>query len=135
MAITPAYREFLEELLAPLGPVGLRRMFGGAGVFYGSTMFGLVVGETLYLKVGDANRPDYDAVGMRPFCYRGRGGREIALSYYELPGSLLDEPDELLDWARKAILVAMDAARQAPAKRRRAAAAGTGRPARKGPPR
>lgn len=121
MAVTPAYREFLLELLAPLGPVGLRRMFGGAGVFYGGTMFGLVVDDTLYLKVSEANRPDFDAADMKPFSYKGRGGRTVSLGYYELPGGLLDEPDELLDWARKAILVAMEAARQAPVKRRRAA--------------
>ena len=35
MPISPEYREFVAELLAPLGPIGIRNMFGGAGVYYG----------------------------------------------------------------------------------------------------
>ena len=37
------FTEFLLELLAPLGPVSARRMFGGVGLFHGGMMFGLHV--------------------------------------------------------------------------------------------
>ena len=40
-----ALAETLLELLAPLGPVQIRRMFGGSGVFLDGLMFGLVVGR------------------------------------------------------------------------------------------
>ncbi len=119
MAINPAFRDFVAELLAPLGPVGLRAMFGGAGIFYGGTMFGLLAQDTVYFKVGEGNRADFEAAGSDPFAYRGRNGREIALSYYALPEALLEDQDLLLDWARKAVAAALEAARREPLARRR----------------
>ena len=44
------YRAFLEEMLAPLGGVAIRRMFGGLGLFRDRLMFGLVVRDVLYFK-------------------------------------------------------------------------------------
>lgn len=119
MAVNPAFRELVAELLSGLGPVGLRSMFGGAGVFYGGTMFGLIARDTLYFKVGEANREDFLAAGAEPFLYRGKNGREIALGYYALPEMLLEDPEELVLWARKAIAVAIEAARREPVARRR----------------
>jgi DNA transformation protein len=45
MARPDKLAEYLLELLAPLGPVSARRMFGGAGLFHGGTMFGLLARE------------------------------------------------------------------------------------------
>ena len=53
--MTPAYRTWLIELFAPLGPVSVRRVFGFWGLYLGETMFGLVADERIYLKT-DAGR-------------------------------------------------------------------------------
>jgi DNA transformation protein and related proteins len=42
---------YLLELLAPLGPISARRMFGGVGLFHGGMMFGLIARDELFLKV------------------------------------------------------------------------------------
>ena len=44
---------YLLELLAPLGPVSARRMFGGVGLFHNGTMFGLIARDELFFKVGE----------------------------------------------------------------------------------
>ncbi len=103
-----AYADFVLEQLEPLGGVGARRMFGGVGLFRDGLMFGLIATDTLYLKVDDMTRGDYEAAGAGPFLYV-REGREIALSYYEAPAELFDDPDELSDWARRAFEAAMRA--------------------------
>ena len=46
--------------------------------------------------------------GVGPFLYT-REGREIALSYYEAPAELFDDPDELSAWARRAFEAAIRA--------------------------
>ncbi len=103
-----AYADFVLEQLEPLGGVGARRMFGGVGLFRDALMFGLIAADTLYLKVDDENRGNYEAAGAGPFLYT-REGREIALSYYEAPAEMFDDPDALSDWARRAYEAALRA--------------------------
>jgi len=118
MAISPEFQEFLQDQLALFGPIGIRRMFGGAGVFRDGLMFALVVDETLYLKVGDMNRDDFERAGMKPFTYM-RKSKPASLGYYEVPADVLEDRQEMRDWAERAFAVALAAARAKPAKKRR----------------
>ena len=99
--------EFIRELFAPFGPVAVKRMFGGAGIFRDGLMFGLIIRDVIYLKVDDTNADDFKREGSTPFTYtRGRkSGRpsEHALPYWRLPERLYDDPDELAAWARRAL--------------------------------
>jgi DNA transformation protein len=92
----------LEELLAPLGPVMLKRMFGGYGVFLDGLMFGLVSDERLYFKTSEASRAAFEAEGLGPFTYTKKGATAVLTSYWQAPERLLDDPDELVEWARTA---------------------------------
>ena len=98
--------DFIRDLFAPFGPVTVRRMFSGTGIFAGGLMFGLIVRDVIYLKVDDSNRAYFEREGSRPFTYmRGRKtGRptEHALPYWRLPERLYDNPDELAVWAKRA---------------------------------
>jgi DNA transformation protein len=122
MAVSQEYRDFIAESLAPLGRVTLRRMFSGAGVFQGDLMFGLVTDDTLYLKVDETTRGDFEAAGCRQFTYRARG-RDNPLAFWQVPDTLLDDPDELCRWARLAVDVAFRARAKAMPKGRAKAAA------------
>ncbi len=119
MAVSAEFQAFVAELLAPVGPVSIRRMFGGAGVFYDDVMFALIAGEVLYLKVDDASRGDFEAAGTRPFRYQTRHGERALAGYWELPEELLDQPEECVAWSRKAIDVALRAKAAKRPKRRR----------------
>lgn len=118
MAISPEFQAFLHDQLALFGPIGIRRMFGGAGIFRDGLMFGLVVDETLYLKAGDANRGDFERAGMKPFTYM-RKSKPASLGYYEVPADVLEDPQDMRDWAEKAFAVALAAARARPPNKRR----------------
>lgn len=109
MTASPEFLDFLLDMLAPVGPVSVRRMFSGAGLFRDGLMFGLVSGDTLYLKADEDNRADFAAAGMGPFTYRKKGGRVTALSYYEAPAEALDDPEALAEWARAAQAAAVRA--------------------------
>jgi DNA transformation protein len=118
---------YLLELLAPLGPVAARRMFGGVGLFHNGTMFGLIARDELFFKVGDANRPAYEAAGEAPFSYETKHGTNTLNSYWRCPPDLLDDADTLQTWARDAVAVAATAARAKPKAARKQAAPRAGR--------
>lgn len=111
--------DYLAELFEPVGNVRIRRMFGGQGLFRDGLMFGLVAGEAIYLKVDDTTRPAFEGEGCGPFVYGSKNGRETSLGYYRLPERLLDEPEELRDWALAAIDVAIRANAAKPLKNRK----------------
>jgi len=116
MAVSAAFLDLLSELLAGLGPLTVKKMFGGASLQVDALAFALVFGETLYLKVDDANRAAFEAEGCSPFVYAMKDGREASLGYWSLPESGLDDPDEAVRWAR----LGLEAARRAksPAKKK-----------------
>jgi DNA transformation protein len=117
MVASDNFAEFLREQLAPLGRVTMRRMFGKTGVFCDGLMLGMVTGDTLYFRVDDHNRAEFkEAQSFPPLNYEKKG-RAIDLSFWRAPERLLDEPDELVTWARAALA----AARRVAAKRERTA--------------
>ncbi len=120
MAVSPEFQAFVAELLAPVGPVAIRRMFGGAGAFYDEVMCALIADEVLYFKVDDSNRADFEAAGKGPFEYDTKNGRRALGGYYELPDDLFEAPDEFVVWALRSIDVAFRArAAKHPKSRRR----------------
>ena len=114
MATSSATLEHLRELLAPVGAISVRRMFGGAGIYCDGLMFGLVADDTLYFKADDRNRPAFEAESMSPFAYEKKGGQVAIMSFWRAPERLLDEPDELAGWAREALAAAHRAASAKP---------------------
>ena len=117
MVASDSFAEFLREQLAPLGGVAMRRMFGKTGVFCDGVMLGMVTENTLYFRVDDQNRTTFkEAESFPPLNYQKKGSA-IDLSFWRVPERLFDEPDELLDWARAALV----AAHRVAAKRAKAA--------------
>ena len=102
MSASEGFVELLKDTMRGLGPVSVRRMFGGAGIYADGVMFGLIADDTHYLKADEKTKRDFEAEGLGPFVYEG-GGRTIAMSYWCIPERLLDDPDEMVAWARTAL--------------------------------
>ncbi|MFN8121958.1 MAG: TfoX/Sxy family protein [Thermoleophilia bacterium] len=79
----------IESGLTNLGPVTMRPMFGGWGVFLDGAMFALVSRERLYLKTDERNRGEFERAGLEPFTFT-RKGEEITTSYHRAPEPLED---------------------------------------------
>ena len=115
MVASNGFAEFLRDQLEPLGHVALRRMFGKTGVFCDGVMLGMVTDNTLYFRDDDQNRAKFaEARDAPPLNYRKKGST-IDLAFWRAPERLMDEPDELVDWAR----AALGAARRVAAKRKK----------------
>ncbi len=105
MAVSPSFRTFIVDQLGRVVPrVRARSMFGGVGIYAGDVFFALIADDTLYLKVDESNRPDFEARGMGPFQPYGTGGE--VMQYYQVPAELLEDAEALRPWAEKAIAVA-----------------------------
>jgi DNA transformation protein len=101
----------LLDLLAPLGPVAARPMFGGHGFFQGGVMFALVWRETFFVRTDERNRPVHEAEALAQFLYPDRCGRPKRMPYFQVPPAALDDAEEMERWARPALEAARRNAR------------------------
>lgn len=110
MAKGESFHDFVKELFAGLGPVQIKRMFGGAGGYADGVMFLLLADEVIHLKADEALKAELRAQGCGPFVWEPqsgpRAGEKVDLGYWRLPDSALDDPDEAVIWGRKALAVA-----------------------------
>lgn len=98
-----SFKVYVEsELLRDVEGISIRRMFDGYGVYVRGICIGLINKGTLYFKVDDGNKEEYEAQGSKPFIYQGHTGKTVALSFWEVPASVMDNPSEIVEWVRKA---------------------------------
>jgi DNA transformation protein and related proteins len=109
VSVSAAYRQFVLEQLGRVVPVTSRNMFGGVGIYTNGLFFALIDDDTLYLKVDDSNRADYEAAGCGPF---RPYGDERTMQYYELPADVLEDAEALERWVTRAVAVAASARRK-----------------------
>ena len=111
MTVTGGFRSLvLEQLGRVVRDVRGRSMFGGVGIYSGDLFFALISDDTLYFKVDDSTRPDFESRKMTPFRPYGPDGE--VMQYYCVPPELLDDVDLLGKWAQKAVEVARRARRR-----------------------
>jgi len=113
-----------RELLAPLGAVRVRRMFGGHGFYIDDLFVALIAGERLYLKTDAQSRPLFEAAGCEPFVFDS-AGKQVSISYFSAPEEAMESPPLMQPWARHALSAAL---RARAAKPRAAAPAKKARP-------
>jgi DNA transformation protein len=90
--------EILDRL-AGLGDVTGRALFGGHGLYWRETIFGILFRNRLYLKADDHSKADFVSRGMGPF---RPNDRQTLKSYHEVPAGFGADPKALLSWVREA---------------------------------
>jgi DNA transformation protein len=107
-------REHIAELFAPFGPVAVRRMFSGSGIFAQGLMIALLVDGVIFLKADESTVPQFEQEGLTPFSYRTKEGRRTLTSYWRMPERLYDAPEALAEWARSSMAAAQRAPKRRP---------------------
>ena len=121
----PPFVSHCVELLATLGAVRVRRMFGGWGLYVDELFIAIIAFERLYLKADANSRHAFEMAGCEPFVYDAKG-QAVSLGYWTAPADALDAPGLMEPWARRAMQAAL-AARAARAARMPRAASGAAR--------
>ena len=98
--------EHLQDVFRLFGPVEVRRMFGGRGIFRDGLMFGLMSDDLLYLKADAENVSHFEEQDLPQFEYL-RQGRVTKLSYYRAPDAVMDDCIEAAMWARRSFAAAL----------------------------
>jgi len=93
------------DQLSALPDVRARAMFGAHGLYSGENFFGILDEGRLFFKTDAQSQADYMARGMRPFTYKSKG-KVMTMNYHEVPPDVLEQPQELAEWARRAISIA-----------------------------
>lgn len=114
-----AVAQSLAARLMARGPVEAKSMFSGHGLFLDGICFALVTHDTVFLKVDERNRPDFERAGMGPF--RPWADRDTALvTFYEAPAAVVKDACKFAAWSAKALTAARDyRAKKKPRKSRR----------------
>ena len=81
-------------------------MFGGAGIYAGDVMFGLVADGQIYLKTDADTVPASERENCAPFQYDTKTGKRTITSYWRMPDRLYDDAAELAQWAKAALGIA-----------------------------
>jgi len=100
--------EQAKDLFSDLGAISHRKMFGGAGIYAEGVMFALVLSDEIMIKATGAFVKDLEAEGSTPFIYEAKG-MSSKMSYWRLPESAFDDPEEATEFARRALVCAHEA--------------------------
>lgn len=98
------------ELLAPLGTVRARRMFGAHGLYVDELFVAIVDADRLYLKADADSAAQFAAAGGQPFTYP-RSGKTAMLGFWTVPAEALEAPELMRPWGRLAMQAAVQARR------------------------
>ncbi|NKJ91628.1 competence protein TfoX [Rhizobium leguminosarum bv. viciae] len=89
--------------IAPAGCIDIRRFFGGSALVRNGAQFGFVMKGTLYLRVDEAMRAEFEADGSEPFSYSAAGREVTVRRYYAVPAHVIDDPALLHSYAERAL--------------------------------
>ncbi len=105
MAVSDDQIAFALELLADLGPVTTRKMFGGVGFYSDGTIFAILMSDgALHLKGAGAMPDRFEAAGWARWTYQRDGAEKpTAMPYWRVPEDVLEDPETACDWARSVL--------------------------------
>jgi DNA transformation protein and related proteins len=97
----------IEEMFSALGPVTIKRMFGGKGVYHRGLIVGVVFDGEMLLKSDLISAPQFEAAGARRWTYAGQKGKSVKMPYWHIPDEAFDDPDIMARWVRLAYEAAL----------------------------
>jgi DNA transformation protein len=95
-----SFADFILDQLQDLPDLECRAMFGGHGLYQDEIFFGIIAKGRLYFKTDEKSAALYRRRGMKPF---RPNAKQTLKNYYEVPGEVLEDRDEVAAWARAAI--------------------------------
>ena len=99
----------IEDMFAALGPVTIKRMFGGKGVYHRGRILAVEIRDEMRLKADALSAPDFEAAGATQWTYQGKTGGVVKMPYWSVPEEAFDDPDIMARWARTAFEAALRA--------------------------
>jgi DNA transformation protein and related proteins len=106
MQLNASFVKHALEAMASVAPISYRRIFNGIGVYHLGVQFAIILHEHLYFRASEDSRCLFEARQMPAFQPRGAG--MVESFFFQLPGDVLNQSEELKYWMR----IAVEAAHQ-----------------------
>ena len=87
----------IEALFEPFGPVTVRRMFGGAGIYADGLCFAIASRGEVYVKADAETQAVFAAAGSEPFVYEMQG-KPKAMGFWRLANPMVRPVAGLVPW-------------------------------------
>lgn len=113
MARPSEFVQFVLELMAPIGGIRARAMFGGFGIYQEEIMFAIIVDDRLYFKADSATYRKFTAKNLSQFTYVARG-KTVTMQFYEAPPEVFESPPAMRIWAQQSVAAALRARKGKP---------------------
>ena len=97
----------IEDMFQSLGPVTIKRMFGGKGIYHMGRILAVEVDDEILLKADDVSAAEFEAAGARRWAYEGKKGKAINMPYWSIPDDAFDDPDVMAHWVGLAYAAAL----------------------------
>lgn len=95
--------DLIRDMFESLGEVTIKRMFGGKGIYHQGRILALEVDGDILLKADTVSAPAFSEAGARQWVYVGKArSGPVAMPYWSIPETALDDPDDLAIWVRLA---------------------------------
>ena len=94
-----SFKDFVLDQLAGVDDVEARRMFGGFGLYQDKTFFGIIHKGELFFKTDQSTVGEYRKRKMKPF---HPNAEQTLKNYYQVPAEIIEDADELRQWAVQA---------------------------------
>ena len=98
----------IEDMFETLGPISIRRMFGGKGIYCEGVILAVEVDGEILLKGDAETAPVLEEAGARQWAYDGKG-KPVKMPYWSIPDSAYDDPEEMARWVKLAYSAALRA--------------------------
>ncbi len=102
----PELINYYAEIFESLGPIEVKRFFGGWGFRHMDTQFAVYLRDVLYLVVDDVLREKLKEIGAIAFSYEKTNKTIMVERFYSVPDDFLENPDALMPFVDEAFHIA-----------------------------
>jgi DNA transformation protein len=119
MSVDEGLYTWVQEALAPLGAVTMRKMMGGATLYLGGTVFAILDEGEIWFKADAETDAIWDAEGCERFTFSMGDGKTGSMNYRRGPSDVHDDAEAMQRWAALALEAGARAAAKKKPKRAR----------------
>lgn len=100
----------IAEMFDGLGPVTIKKLFGGKGIYHHGLIIAIDLRGEVMLKADEDSAAEFAAAGSKQWVYtNSKRKTPVAMPYWSIPDDAVDDADEFTKWASKAYEAAVRA--------------------------
>lgn len=103
MPVSNDFIDYVIDQLSDWGKVTVKRMFGGAGLYYDGLAFAMVSNDVVFLKVDETNKYKYIQQGSLPL--KPFSSDVIVPSFYNVPDEIFEDSDQFVEWVGESFAI------------------------------